>query len=264
MKNNTIRYAYYSMPGLVRLHHEDNLYIDGNSLERINSGTEQIITGTIKCSEGAVAGVFDGMGGEAAGETAAYLAARRMHESCGGPLAGELRGLCGSAEQERFLDQLCQDMNESVCRYASEHHIRSMGSTAAYILFGRECISCANVGDSRIYRFRGSEMKQLSVDHVRRSFLGRKGALTQFLGVEPEEMVLQPHVESDDYVDGTCYLLCTDGVTDMLSATVIRELVAPAGRMAPDAGLYAVIEKMRAGILENGARDNATIMLLQV
>jgi len=256
----SVEYACRSIQGLVRRNHEDNLFIDGEYLEEINEGMDRIKTGTLTVRPGEcmTAGVFDGMGGESAGETAAYLAARRMHREyeAGNVLEGE-----ETDELIRMADaanRLCQDMNESVCRYAAVNNIRTMGCTAAYILFGEKYVTCANVGDSRIYRMKKKHLSQLSVDHVRRSFLYRKGPLTQFLGVDPEEMILQPHILGEPCEKDTVYLLCTDGVTDMLDDRTIQKILSSA------ADLTGMIEKMEERILQNGAVDNATMLVFRI
>lgn len=252
-----IYYAYDSILGLVRRNHEDNFFIDGHRLEESNTGTHRIHTGIMDADSMTLVGIFDGMGGEAAGETAAYLAAATLDQENEG-LSMIPEDAVAPVTYEAYLDRLCRKMNDRVCAYASQHRIRSMGSTAAYLLIGKGQVSCANVGDSRIYRFRKGKLAQLSKDHVQKSFFYRKGGLTQYLGIPSDEIILQPHMVTEDYVEGTVYLLCTDGVTDMLDDKKLETILAE----TEDPG--EMIVRMEQEILRNGAKDNATMIVLKV
>ena len=67
---------------------------------------------------------------------------------------------------EDFIDDVCEKMNQAVCRYGTEHHIWSMGSTVAMLLFTPESMFACNLGDSRIYFMDGGKLQQISTDHV--------------------------------------------------------------------------------------------------
>ena len=105
--------------GLVRSNNEDNFYFAGHILDRKNSGLEE----TLQWSGGpeAVFAVFDGMGGEASGETAAYLA------------AAALRDAVGRRATENFLTQVCLKANRDICTYARRNRSPLMGSTAVML-----------------------------------------------------------------------------------------------------------------------------------
>ena len=94
------------------------------------------------------------------------------------------------------------------------------------IAFAKKSIHICNLGDSRIYRQNQGNIQQLSTDHVLRSYMFGKAPLTQFLGVEESDMKLEPFIKTLEYQAGDRYLLCSDGVTDMLSDQEIEEIMA--------------------------------------
>lgn len=155
-------------------------------------------------------------------------------------------------------------MNGAVCARAAELDSGRMGSTAVLLyLNAREAWVC-NVGDSRAFLLRDGELRQLSVDHTDAGLLaaqgvrGRKPALTQHLGIRPEEMVLEPHFFREKLRPGDWYLLCSDGLTDMVSEEEIRS----AAETAPDAG--QCVRKLTEAALENGGRDNVTVIAVRI
>ena len=85
-----------------------------------------------------------------------------------------------------------------------------------------------------------------------------KAPLTQFLGVEESEMKLEPSVKALEYQEGDRYLLCSDGVTDMLSDKEIETAMA-SGESVGD-----TVQILMDQVLEKGARDNTTIILCEI
>ena len=251
----TIRYAAACVQGNARRNNEDNLFCDGFYLPENNSGMEEIRTGQLTGSRSMVA-VFDGMGGEAAGETAAYLAARTLSEenskanTFSGRLALRLNSTGAAAG-------LCRSMNDAVCRYASTNRIRSMGSTVAGLLISGKQITGFNLGDSRIYHMSDDGFQQISQDHNERSVIRRKTPLTQFLGIPESEMHIEPHYNARPLHANERYLLCTDGVTDVLEDSEIQEFLC--NTSSPADTIRAMLDKISAC----GYVDNTTLILLE-
>ena len=195
MRQYEVAYAGFSMIGLIRGNHEDNLYADGVILPEINQGLSAPVSGVHRADSRLLFGVFDGMGGESAGETAAYLAARTMkrlvsQDSEDSAETAWIRSVLRFSdtyghfgEGGDYLEELCLKMNRSVCAYAEEHHVMNMGSTAACLSFAPDAVCSMNVGDSRIYRMSRDTLQQISEDHTRHSCFSRKGALLQYLGI---------------------------------------------------------------------------------
>lgn len=247
-----INYAYTCNAGKVRANNEDNFWCCGELLPAKNQGIEEIRTGVRLRESLPAMAVFDGMGGESQGEMAAWLASDAMDHFYR-VNKGMLR-----KEPERFLAEASQSMNQAVCGYSRENRISAMGTTLAMIVFGKKEVHICNLGDSRIYQLAGEHFSQISRDHVLKNYMFGKAPLTQFLGVEEAEMKLEPAVETFPYENGDRYLLCSDGVTDMLSDREIEEIIRQ------DVSVEDTVRMLGKRVLEKGARDNTTIILCEV
>lgn len=165
----------------------------------MEEGKEPVIfplSGCQSCGGNAVAGVFDGMGGEECGETAAWIAARRAVRI--------------SAERDplKELEDFCRDANDQICVWAEKHGIRSMGTTAAVLVFGRREIGLCNIGDSKIFRFSQNRLEQISVDHYAVG-LGKKTSAFAEFGIPKKELLMIPILgRMGSYSGGDIYLLC--------------------------------------------------------
>ncbi|MGO4947431.1 PP2C family protein-serine/threonine phosphatase [Blautia sp. Sow4_E7] len=247
-----INYAYTCHVGKVRPNNEDNFWCCGERLPASNQGIEEIRTGIRLRESLPVLAVFDGMGGESQGEMAAGLASEAL-DTFYKANKGMLR-----KTPELFLREACREMNQAVCTYGREQRISAMGTTMAMIAFEKREAHICNLGDSRIYQLSGADFSQISRDHVLKSYRFGKAPLTQFLGVEETEMKLEPSIETFPYQDGDRYLLCSDGVTDMLSDREIKEIMQMEGTVRD------LVQTLLEKVLEKGAMDNTTIVLCEV
>ena len=184
-----INYAYTCHAGKVRSNNEDNFWCCGEILPSQNLGMQEVRGGERLRESFPVLIVFDGMGGESQGEMAAYLASQEFGKYYG-QNKGKLR-----RQPENFLLEACQIMNQAVCSYSASNRINAMGTTMAMIVFARKSVYICNLGDSRIYQQSQGQIRQISSDHVLRSYMFGKAPLTQFLGVEESEMKLEPSVK---------------------------------------------------------------------
>ncbi len=223
---------------------QDNFICDGQYLEG-SQGMGLPLCGVKLGKDHPVFGIFDGMGGEECGEIASYIAAKR---------AAAL-----SVKRNAALDlaQFCEKANEDICCYAARHHISSMGTTAAVLAFTSQQITLCNIGDSKIFRFCGGELEQISRDHVAAAAFGRKPPLSQNLGIPPDELWLEPYIAKGEYSHGDVYLICSDGLTDMVCQEDIKEAL----NLQPleEAGM-----ELLNRALDNGGKDNITILLCQI
>lgn len=192
-----------------------------------------------------VFGVFDGMGGEECGDIAALLAAK------------EASMITVSDKPERDLVYFCQGANAEICRYADRHGIQTMGTTVALLAFTEEEIIFCNIGDSRIYCLSEGRLAQLSEDHLAVAAYGRKPPLSQNLGIPPTEMRIEPFVARKEFRDGDIYLLCTDGLTDMLPVQQIDRILKSTSF---DESAQCLLEN----VMVRGGRDNITIILCKI
>ena len=217
-----------------------------------NHGTEEIRTGIRLRESLPVMAVFDGMGGESCGEMAASAAV----EALGGFYEENRRNL--RKEPVDFLTGACENMNEAVCRYSRENCINSMGTTMALLSFSEKAIYACNLGDSRIYRHFQGKLRQISTDHVIGGKMLGKAPLTQYLGFQEENMALEPSIVEIGYQTGSSYLICSDGVTDMLSDEEIREI------LGKNSTAEEKVEELLEMALAKGGRDNVTMVLAQI
>lgn len=239
-----LRYYYTSNIGKCRKANQDNFYSNGHFLPSDNQGTDGILKGKALLGDHPIFAVFDGMGGEECGEMAAFLASETMSEfSFGEDMASD-------------LDAFCREANARICAYTREYGITAMGTTAAILRFTPEKAGLCNVGDSRIFLYSDKTLTQLSFDHVGIAVAGRKPPLTQNLGIEETEMVIEPFVALGDYRPGDRFLLCSDGLTDMVTQERIGQLLKRSCRRA--AG------KLLKEALQNGGKDNVSFILIRI
>lgn len=238
--------------GRIRRNNEDNFYFDGRILEA-ETDAEAICTVRKRLRPGEWFAVFDGMGGENFGEVASYAAARAM--------AGAKRTWKERLRPfEEHVPSLAMALNRAVLDAKAEMMTNRMGTTLVSLSFHGGNAYVCNVGDSRAYCLRDGVLQQLSRDHVesrsRRS--GGKPPLTQHLGIDPEEMLIEPHIAKQACRPGDSYLLCSDGLTDMLDDGQIRAI------MQRSETAQACADDLIAAALEHGGRDNITVIICKV
>lgn len=152
---------------------------------------------------------------------------------------------------------------------------KGMGSTAVLLNYEFGKVRVTNLGDSRAYLFRNKKLHQLSVDHTTENHMreiqksmgisksieesGMQHALTQHLGIPEEEFLLEP-AESEwiPVQKGDLFLLCSDGLTNMVKNDQIAEI------LGARASLRAKKERLIQEALDNGGKDNITVILLEV
>jgi PPM family protein phosphatase len=203
--------------------------------------------------------VADGMGGAQAGEVASKLAVEAFQE-----------GLPDAHEPESALEGLAQVANTRIHELSHANAEQAgMGTTLTAIYVGARDIAIAHVGDSRAYCLRDGRLLRLTDDHSLVDELMRQGRLT------PEEAVEHPQrsvitralgIEGTVEVDtrtfkgraGDVYLICSDGLTTMVSEERIEQVLASATKLR-DAGETLIAEANSAG-----GRDNITVVLLRL
>ena len=208
--------------------------------------------------------IADGMGGAQAGEVASGLAAAVLEEATGDEHSG------GKGEER--VASLIMEANRRVFQRSNEDAATSgMGTTMTVALVDNSdgTIAFGHVGDSRAYRIRGGELEQLTDDHSLVGELVRSGRLspeeaethpqrsviTRALGTEADVDVdtFTTEAEPDDI-----YLLCSDGLTDMVSTREILSVVEESRDL--DDAARRLIDAANAG----GGEDNITVVLFQI
>lgn len=240
-----ITYQCISHIGNIRKDNQDNYICDGHFME-INTEPPCVPICGVKSSKGnSLFGVFDGMGGEECGEVASYIAAKD---------AASLKITKNPIDD---LTEFCREANSDICSYVEANRLFSMGTTAAMLAFSSKKITLCNIGDSKVFRFSDGVLEQLSQDHLAMSVFGGKPPLSQNLGISPSELLIEPYFAQGKYKDGDIYLICSDGLTDMVSNDeILGILSAEAHDTAAD--------KLLKKALTNGGKDNITIIVCKI
>ena len=217
----------------------------------------------------------DGMGGYNAGEVASGIAVQTITElAAEGAHREERNGIdptTGLMRQTIVLRDAVARANKIIYQTAqSQSHCEGMGTTLVAGMFYDNKISLAHVGDSRAYRLRGEKFEQLTMDHsllqelVDRGFYSEEEAqrstnrnyVTRALGVEPS---VEVEVQEYEVEPGDIYLLCSDGLPDMVEDEDIHLTIRTF-----NASLDVVGEQLVQLSNDHGGRDNVSIMLAQV
>lgn len=237
--------------GKVRENNEDNFYFGGKLLNEKNKGQTRTMHKSFM-DDGTYFAVFDGMGGHACGEKAAYLAAKTAKKSL--------------KEEKKPWDKLtamCNAMNDEICRANKTLFCGGMGTTVVSVIFEDGKATLCNLGDSRAFWLREGTLKQVSEDHTDEKInkilgIKRKPRLTQHLGVYDEELELDPFLTEIELQAEDRFLLCSDGLTDMLTEEEICEI------MLAEKDTAKCVDKLVEQALEHGGRDNTTVLVCDV
>ena len=243
--HHSISYCCVSHIGNVRSINQDNFICDGRYMDINDAGISFPLCGTKLSYDMSIFGVFDGMGGEERGEVASYIAAKN---ACDIKIGND-----ATAD----LAQFCHKANRDICDYATRNEVSAMGTTAAMLIFTDKEIALCNIGDSKIFRLSGGMLEQISKDHVAVSAFGAKPPLSQNLGIPPDELVIDPYLARGTYHDGDVYLICSDGLTDMVTTEEISAVLK-------EGCIRKGSETLLSKALENGGKDNVTIILLEI
>lgn len=246
-----IEAACGSHKGKVRRNHEDNFYFNGEYLDRDNDGLKGVSTFSGELKRGTCVAVFDGMGGEDYGEEASYAAAHYTHQ-----VNGNLASLF--LNQQKLLKKQIFASNNAVVEAKKKLNSDRMGTTVVMIRFTASEAYICNVGDSRAYQLRDGQLRQITVDHVYKRPGSKKTPLTQHLGIDPTSMTIEPYIASEEVQAGDTYLLCSDGLTDMLSDEEISTILQKRKKSKN------CVKALMNAALERGGRDNITIIVCKI
>jgi len=242
--------------GRVRINNEDNFYFNGVFLPQDNVGQSPPLTFSGLRPADECLAVFDGMGGGEHGEAASFAAAK-----C---LCGLLREGRGGEEVEAYLEQISEQTNQAVFEQKTLLGASCMGTTQAVLYFHDSRVYACNVGDSRIFGLRGDRLLQISRDHTDGEYMrekgitGRRPRLTQHLGMDPASIRLEPYITQGILRTGDVYLICSDGLTDMVEPERICRILSGNG-CASDCA-----EQLIRAALEGGGRDNVTVIVIKI
>lgn len=252
--NLALEIASHTDPGMVRSHNEDSI---------------------ASVPDKGLVVLADGMGGYNAGEVASGMATT--------VLTTELRQLLnehapnavdpqsGDKAALKMLQQQIAKANTSIYQAAqSQPQYAGMGTTLVVALFYDNKVMVAHIGDSRLYRMRGGEFGQVSKDHSllqeqidagmltpeQAKHSSNKNLVTRALGIDP---VVEPEIHEYETQVGDIYLLCSDGLSDMVSDEDIGMTLQALGAN-PNLAAQQLVQMAN----DNGGRDNVSVILIKV
>ena len=217
----------------------------------------------------------DGMGGHRGGEIASSLTVdtviNLLQQNLPQITPGEVDEASGFSKESICIQDAVVAANEMIYKTAQanpEH--KGMGTTIVVLQFYNNSFSLAHIGDSRCYRLRNDKLEQITKDHsllqelIDRGFYTpeearnsmNKNLVTRALGIDP---VVVPDIQEDIVLKNDIYLLCSDGLTDLVE----------------DEDIYLTIKQFSANLEEgakqlitkanqNGGKDNISVMLCRV
>lgn len=205
--------------------------------------------------------VADGVGGAQAGEIASRLAAAALEERLPGALGVDT------------LATLILEANSRIyTRSLGDPDAAGMGTVLTALLVDETAgtIAVGHVGDSRAYRIRAGALEQLTPDHSLVGELMRAGRLsteeaeqhphrsviTRAVGTEP---IVEVHTDVLDALPGDLYLICSDGLTDLVRDERILELLA-SSEDNPEAAVQSLVDAANTA----GGIDNITVVLFEI
>jgi len=212
----------------------------------------------------------DGMGGHNAGDVASRLCLETLSEALRTALDKplRLRPNKNMSQHATLVRRSANRANTAIFENAEANPERKgMGTTLAMVLFYQDKVVVAHVGDSRVYRLRGRTLEQITADHSLVRELLEKGAIsdeeaennpyshviTRAVGVR-SRMVTE--VQELEAMPGDVFLLCSDGLTDLVSDEVIEDtLLATIGSW--DRAAQRLIDLAN----NNGGRDNISVVI---
>lgn len=231
-----MRICHRTHQGLVRASNQDSLLVDGSVL-----------------------GVADGMGGHNGGETASRVAVQVLRNA-----------LHGKKPEPRALEVGMEAANRRIFDMARhDSALSGMGTTVTLLWEDDDQVYLCHVGDSRAYLLRDGKLTQITEDHSVVAELLRskvitpdmarthpyRNVITRAVGVDP---IVTADIFSHDLKEGDVWLVCSDGLYNMVTDDVMADIL----REAKDD--EAAADELLALALEAGATDNVTFIIGRV
>lgn len=197
--------------------------------------------------------VADGMGGHNAGEVASEMVLQNLKF-----YVKDLPKGMSSGELEEAMNAWLQSVHQTVnARGRSNRSMAEMGTTLVGLLFYNGHYYWMNCGDSRLYRLRDGELKQLTTDHsLINSDSGKKhsNVITNCIGAGCEDTFVDMIDFTPDFKVGDTYVLCSDGLNDMVPDEIIRKMLVEG----------ATANQLCEEAIEAGGFDNVSVCVLHV
>ncbi len=252
------------------MNQEDKLEIYGVSdVGRKRSHNEDSIGSDLELG---IAVLADGMGGYKAGEVASAIAVNQILEELRTTLkdleSGEIDEETGYSQESLQVKLAVEKANQIIYQTAqSQPQCHGMGTTLVTAAFYEDRVTIAHIGDSRLYRLRGDDFQQVTSDHSLLQELVDKGfytpeeakksqnknLVTRAMGIE---LNVSPDVQEELVIPGDIYLMCSDGLSDLVEDAEIHSTLNNYGDNLETAAKYLV---QLAN--DNGGKDNISVIL---
>lgn len=248
--SSVLEIATATHPGMVRSHNEDSITAD---------------------REMGLAVLADGMGGYNAGEVASGIAVAMIPAEMRKALAACPPGDLNDKRMEQLISEQAARANATIYETAQkEAQYRGMGTTLVVALWHDNHVTVGHIGDSRLYRLRDDKLEQITRDHsllqeqIDSGMISKEDArhapnknlVTRAVGIDP---AVEAEVHTYPVQQGDIYLLCSDGLPDMVPDEDIENTLA-----SLKANLNLAAEQLVQQANDNGGRDNVSVILVRV
>jgi protein phosphatase len=252
--SQVLEIASHTDPGMVRSHNEDSI---------------------ASIAEKGLVVLADGMGGYNAGEVASGMATTvittEMRQLLDDYSPYETDPQSGQKAAMKMLQEQIAKANTSIYQASqSQPQYAGMGTTLVTALFYDNKMTVAHIGDSRLYRMRGDIFSQVTKDHSllqeqidagvitkeQAKHSSNKNLVTRALGIDP---VVETEIHEYDTQPGDIYMLCSDGLSDMVSDEDIGMTLQALG-----ANLNLAVQQLVQMANDNGGRDNVSVILIKI
>ena len=226
----------------------------------------------------------DGMGGYKAGEVASEIAVLTIVADLKEALLdlepGQIDAVSGMQAESQLLLDAVANANESIFTVSqTQPQCAGMGTTLVVAMFTNNKLLAGHIGDSRMYRFRGEVLTQITEDHSllqeqlksglitpeQAKVSNNKNLVTRALGIDP---VVELELHEHDVETGDIYLLCSDGLTDLVEDDEISAVLGTLHANSNSNGSVATLESVATQLIkmanDNGGKDNISVILAKV
>lgn len=217
----------------------------------------------------------DGMGGYKAGEVASAIAIKMVMDEIREGLpkltTGQIDEETGYSRESLLIESAILKANDTIYQTAqSQPQCAGMGTTLVTAMFYDDRMTIAHVGDSRLYRLRSENFEQITVDHSLLQELIDKGfytpeeakkslnknLVTRAMGIDTS---VKPDVQEEVVIPEDIYLLCSDGLSDLVEDEQMHSTLSKYG-----ANLQEAAQTLVQMANDNGGKDNISVILARI
>lgn len=238
-----------SRVGCIRSNNED-MVLAYDKLVRSDAYQTEFMT---ENTDRFVIAVADGMGGHQAGEVASELTLKNLKF-----YVNDLPKTLSPSDFSQAMTEWVQSISTTVNNYGRQDDAkRGMGTTLVGIIYYIDRYYWMNCGDSRVYRLRDGELHQLSVDHSLNNMMGEarhSNVITNCIGGGAKQSYLDLVEMTDDFLPGDVYLLCSDGLNDLVPNENICKMLVEG----------ASANTLCEAAIEAGGFDNVSAVVINV